>query len=230
MRPLTAPSPMVALLRHHLTLVRRSLGWTVTVLTGLSLLILHGASEVTAPTMLAALTLIWSFALGLLPGAAGLLDRTETFLVGLPVTRSQMVKARYLATLLGLSLGTFLPLGLGVLVHALAPTTFRAVPADVWGVAALMLLGGALLAFAFLPLAFRFGGPRGAAVFSAGLLILVSGLLAWKGLLGLSDLVLAVSTPLLDHAPRAWGTAAGALGLGVASASLATRSYLRREL
>lgn len=230
MHPLNPPSPLKALLRHHLTLVQRSLGWTVAVLTGLSLMSLHGASEVAAPTMIATLSLVWSFVLGILPGAAGLMDRTETFLVGLPATRSQMVQARYLATLIGLSLGVFLPLALGMLVHALAPATFWAVPGEVWGIAALMLLGEALLTFGFLPLAYHFGGPRGAAVFSAGLLVAVTGLLAWKGLLGVSDLVLEVSTPLLDHAPWAWGAGAGALALGMASLSLAIRAYRRRAL
>jgi ABC-type transport system involved in multi-copper enzyme maturation permease subunit len=130
-------------------------------------------------------------------------QRTELLWNSLPVSRAEVVMARYLTALIGMTIG----LALG---WALAQVAARPVPTGALGSATFTSLSAhalmfGLLAFSaavFLPLSFRFGAGRGLVLFSAvsvGTLIVVS---------LLAQLYLSAKgypSPLFD--PQAWRAA-----------------------
>ena len=167
--------------------------------------------------------------LGGLVAFQGLASDTEGFLLALPVSRAQVVRARYLTSLVAVALGLALPLGACAVAHLAAPARVPALGAETVALAGVLaLVLGAGLG-AFLPFVYRFGTPKGPIVFMA--------------LLGLTCLVLAPFTTaddvldafvrLLNRVveERAFGAAAAAavavfLGL---SLTYATWAYGRRE-
>lgn len=227
MRTLTAPAPMRALLAYHGRLTASSLRGSLPALGALTLLFLWGSGD---PLKASVLPLVGSCLLGLGVTFQGLMDRSETFLAGLPVTRAQVVQARYLASLAGLSFGAFLPLGFGLLLHLGLPGHFPVVPTEAWGVATLTLLAEALLLFAFLPLAFRHGGPKGAGLFSAGFVITLAAYLSWRGFQPAVEDLANLGGRILDLAPWTWGALILTLLLGLLSQALASKGYEKRGL
>jgi len=128
---------------------------------------------------------------------------TERLWASLPVTRGQIVAARYTTVLLGIATGLGSSWAAGR-AAAMLPITPEWDPAAVAnpGVLAAMAAILMLSAAVFLPLCFRFGAGRGVVIYlavSVGFLLLVS--VAGQVIL----LARGYSGPLLD--PEAWKTA-----------------------
>ncbi len=118
--------------------------------------------------------------LGGLVAFQGLASDSEGFLLALPVSRRQVVRARYLTSLAALALGLVLPLAACAAAHAAAPDAFPALGAETVAMTGLLGLGLATGLAAFLPFVYHFGSPKGPIVFMA--------------LLGLACLLLSVVT------------------------------------
>ena len=157
----------------------------------------------------------------------GLTFDVEAFLVSLPVTRSQLVRTKYLTSLLGLLAGLALTLAVAWLAHALAPGRAAApTPEDLRSVGMLALLD-AFAIFVFLPFVHHFEPSKGILAFSLTVILALSAGLAWKGLDG-TEAVFHFFQRALAQPPHALGIVAGVLAFGLASLGLSTWSYRRR--
>ncbi len=103
--------------------------------------------------------------LGGLVAFQGLASDMEGFLLALPVSRIQVVRARYLTSLAALALGLALPLAVAATAHALAPESVPAPGAEIVAMTGLLGLGLAAGLAAFLPFVYHFGSPKGPIVF-----------------------------------------------------------------
>lgn len=130
-------------------------------------------------------------------------QRTETLWASLPVSRRQIVFARYLTVLLGILLGLGLTWVVGQVVGrllaqgAVNPAPFAS-PTALAPVFVVLSLSSAL----YLPFYFRWGAGRGAVILSAvgvGLLLIITLLVQWQ--LGENGYY----SPMLQ--PGAWNTA-----------------------
>jgi hypothetical protein len=153
----------------------------------------------------------------------------EPYVCALPVSRSQIVAARYASALVTLLLALLLPLGFGLGARALGLNAMEGLPLEdaILGLAALGLILSALL-FLYLPFHFRFGGERGLGAFAgsgfAGLLLLFFAL-GGRSLLTHS---FEPSLEALERLPVRLGVLAAWLSLGGASLALSRASYQRR--
>jgi len=143
------------------------------------LVLLLGGAQIAAMSFLPLIYVIGVFIFSALLAFGSLAveenQRTELLWISLPVSRGQIVTARYLTTLVGAAVGL-------ALAWALSNTLTRLAPAAAEGPAGLLspsshvvLLGLLLLVAAvYLPLYFRFGASRGLLCFLA---IAVAGLI-----------------------------------------------------
>jgi len=164
-----------------------------------------------------------------LPVLQNLRDTVEPFICALPVSRRQIVLARYLSASTGmmLSFGFFFLLG-WVGHGAGLRWASDILPGDLlagMGLQALLLSAGLFL---YLPFHFRFGGDLGLGLFTGtllGCLIVLFAICGWQGLL---DRTLLLLTRMLEE--RAFASSVlGAWGLlGVASLGLSLLAYPRR--
>jgi len=160
----------------------------------------------------------------------GLTLPVEGFLLSLPVSRPQVVRAKYATSLAGLAAGLALPLVTGWSAHLVAPARVPALASEAVG---LVALGGVFLAlgiFLLLPFIYRLGPSKGLMAFTLTLIVLPAGALAWKGTNGCMDVLEAFGMRWLAHRPFALTVCAGLLLLGLASLSLSIRSYRRRAI
>lgn len=157
----------------------------------------------------------------------GLTLDVEGFLLALPVTRTQVVRNKYLTSLLGLMAGVALPMATAWTAHALAPGHLPAPTPEVMGFVGLWALSLALGIFLFLPFIHHFGPSKGFLHFSLTAILVPAAGLAWKGLDG-AEKVITFVKGLPDHGPLALAITVGVLILGLASLTLSTRSYARR--
>jgi ABC-2 type transport system permease protein len=154
-------------------------------------------------------TLLFTAILGF--GSIGLEEKqgTEPLWCSLPVTRRDVVLARYLSTVLGLLVGLAMSLLIGRSLSGIAflaggPNSAPAFGLEVYAALSVLLI---LFAAAFLPCYFRYGAGKGLVVFSA----LAAGALIVISLLAQVALFLAgYSGPLPDA--ESWRNAAAAIG------------------
>jgi hypothetical protein len=144
-------------------------------------------------------------------GPIGLEDHqnTECLWCSLPITRREVVLARYLSTGLGLLLGLALSWLIG---RVAAPQVVVGAGRDAAPSPGLLAYAGlavllAFLAAAFLPCYFRFGAGRGLVVFSA---IGVGALIVTPLVLQLTLFLAGYTNPLLD--PELWRRGAEKIG------------------
>lgn len=153
----------------------------------------------------------------------------EAFLGALPVSRGQIVNARYLASLGTAALGLGLSSGLAAIFRNLG------IPGMPVGLASGHLMGIAFLAalvaggiFLLLPFFFRFGGERGLGLWFAAMATIPAGLLIffpWPELLEkLPDLLERLTQGGRPLALALLGTSA----LGIASWRISLHAYRRR--
>lgn len=159
----------------------------------------------------------------------GLTFDVEAFLAALPVSRAQLVRARYLTSLLGLLAGVALPLVVAGLAHALAPGRVAApTPMELRSVGMLAMLD-LLGLYVFLPFIHAFEASKGILAFSAALILALAGGLAWKGLDGAAALFHFFQRALAQPMD-VLALLAGLLAFGLASMSLSSWAYARRAL
>jgi hypothetical protein len=173
----------------------------------------------------------------------------DHFVAGLPVTRAAIVSARYASAVGGVAVGAVLFVLYGHATMAVASgrvaERWQASPswATVDGVSAFLFVGYVVVT-AFLPFFFRWGLPRGAAIFTAAAAVVLSAgtMLARDAARASGGAVEAASA---SQAVRGWlvGLSTsfgpwlagvvlllGAAALGAASVWLSIRFYERREL
>lgn len=153
----------------------------------------------------------------------------EPYVCALPVSRGQIVAARYGSALAALLIALLLPLGLGLAARSLGLNAMEGLPLPdaLLGLAALGLILSAVL-FLYLPFHFRFGGERGLGAFAASGL---AGLLILFVALGGRRLLAHPFGPTLEaleRLPVRLGILAAWFGLGVPSLALSWASYRRR--
>lgn len=154
----------------------------------------------------------------------------DDWLCALPVSRTQIVLARYTSTVLAILAGLLVPLLITLLTNALALKSLPRVPMHDYLIG-LVLVGGGLLAFSlfFLPLYFRFGADKGLGILGAAL---VSGgaFLFWRwGYEGCMQRFIDLLTRLMDEGTfRGWVMVSLALMAGL-SILLSLRGYAPRQ-
>jgi hypothetical protein len=156
-------------------------------------------------------------------------DSVEPFLCALPVSRRQIVLARYLSALgvLALSLGCFFLLGwlgqrAGFLWARELPVGDLALGL---GLHALTLGAGLFL---YLPFHFRFGGDLGLGLFTVTLMACLLSLIALCGWQGLLDRALALLARVLEDRAFTRGLLIAWALLGGASLALSLVAYPRK--
>ncbi len=158
----------------------------------------------------------------------GLTLPVEGFLLALPISRTQVVRAKYLTSLMGLVIGLVLPLATAWSAHLVAPARIPAAGPTALGIVA---LGGTFMSlgiFLCLPLVYRFGPSKGLMTFTVLAILLPAGGLIWKGANGCMDLLESLGNRWLNEPFFALGILVAVLLLGVGSLHLSERSYRRR--
>jgi ABC-type transport system involved in multi-copper enzyme maturation permease subunit len=158
----------------------------------------------------------------------GLLLPVEDFMLSLPVSRAQVVRAKYLSSLLALAAGLALPLGTASLAHALVPGHVHALGREALGIGALAALYLAFGIFLFLPFIYRFGPARGFTAFTLTLFGIAAICLAWKGREACMRAIVEFSGHILDDRRFALAALAGVIAFGLASLHYATWTYRRK--
>ena len=156
----------------------------------------------------------------------GLTLDVDGFLLALPVTRAQVVRAKYLTCLFGLLVGVALPLGTAWIAHFLLPNRLPPPNPEALrgvGLATLIYASGIFL---FLPFIHHFGPSKGFLFFALTVLLLPSVGLAWKGLDG-AEAMLTFLLRVIAQPTLALGLGVGVLAFGLASLSLSAWSYGR---
>jgi hypothetical protein len=160
----------------------------------------------------------------------GLTLPVEGFLLALPISRTQVVQAKYATSLMGLAVGLALPLATPWIAHSLAPAWVPPASPTALGIVALGTVFIALGIFLCLPLVYRFGPSKGLMSFTALTILLPAGALAWKGVNGCMDLLEAFGNRWLDQSLFALTVLVTVLLLGLGSLRISVEAYQRRSL
>ena len=217
---------MLPLIRMTWTVNRRMLAW-LSPLYGLYLYLIVAAAADGDPARMLGIASSSAWLLMAIVVFQGLGAPTEAFVLALPVTRSQVVRATYATGLAALALGLLVPILACCAAHALTghvPLPGR----EVLAILGLETLAYASVLFCFLPFAYRFGLSRGLAGFTGCLIVLAAVALALKGWTGVRAGLLALAGRALDQPPFALALAAGVVTLGLLSLGVAIRSYRPR--
>jgi hypothetical protein len=160
----------------------------------------------------------------------GLLLPVEDFILSLPVSRSQVVRAKYLACLLGLAAGLALPLLTAWIAHLVAPSRIPALSPDVLGIGGLAALHLALGIFLFLPFIYQFGPTRGISLFALSLVALLAGCVAWKGPEACTKILVDYGDRMLESWTFALAIGAGVAAFGLASLAFSIWTYQNKPV
>jgi len=160
----------------------------------------------------------------------GLTLPMEGFLLALPISRSQVVKAKYATSLMGLAVGLALPLATAWIAHSVAPAWVPPASPTAMGIVALGAIFIALGIFLCLPLVYRFGPSKGLTSFTALTILLPAGALIGKGVNGCMDLLEAFGNRWLDQPLFALAVLVAVLLLGLGSLRISVEAYQRRSL
>ena len=130
----------------------------------------------------------------------------DDWLCALPVSRAQIVLARYASTALAILVGLLIPLLLTLLTNAMALKSLPRVPMHDYlvglGIDAAVLL---VFGWLFLPLYFRFGADKGLGILGA-VIVSIAGWLFWRwGYEGCMQRFMDLLTRLMDDGVfRGW--------------------------
>ena len=158
----------------------------------------------------------------------GLTFDVEAFMVSLPVTRAQLVRAKYLTSFLGLLAGLVLPLVVAGLVHVLLPGRAAGPTPVELRSAGMLAIFDAFGIFVFLPFIHAFEPSMGILAFILTEILTEGGVLAWKGVDGVGA-VFHFFQRALAQPQQVLAILASLLLLGLASLSLSTWAYARRS-
>jgi hypothetical protein len=160
----------------------------------------------------------------------GLLLPVEEFILSLPVSRSQVVRVKYLSCLLGLTAGLALPLLTAWIAHLMAPSRIPALSHDVLGIGGLAALHLALGIFLFLPFVYQFGPTRGISLFALSLVAFLTGCLAWKGPEACTKALVDYGDRMLESSPFTLAIGAGVTAFGLASLAFSIWTYRNKPV
>lgn len=160
----------------------------------------------------------------------GLTLPVEGFLLALPISRAQVVKAKYATSLMGLAVGLALPLATAWIAHRVAPAWVPPASPTAMGIVALGAIFIALGIFLCLPLVYCLGPSKGLMSFTALTILLPAGALIWKGVNNGMDLLEAFGNRWLDQPLFALAVLVAVLILGIGSLRLSVEAYQRRPL
>lgn len=160
----------------------------------------------------------------------GLTLPVEGFLLALPISRTQVVKAKYATSLMGLAVGLALPLATAWIAHSVAPAWVPPASPTALGIVALGSVFIALGIFLCLPLVYRFGPSKGLMSFTVLTILLPAGALIWKGVNSCMDLLEAFGNRWLDQPLFALAVLVAVLLLGIGSLRFSVEAYQRRPL
>ena len=215
---------MLALIRMDWTLNRRILlQMTPWFLLQSLLAFAHGLRGLLGASFMAAAVLM------LIPVFQNLRNTVEPFLCALPVSRAQIVVARYLSVLAVLTLVSLAYLALGWAGHGIGYGWARDMVFQ--DLATGLALQGLLLAtglFLYLPFHFRFGGDLAVSLFACSLVVGVGLLLLAFGWRGVMDHGLTLLARFLDGGATRMGGIGACLGLGAVSLGISVPAYQRR--
>lgn len=180
------------------------------------------------PIVMAMVLVVFAILLTVIVTLQGLLLPVEEFILSLPVSRSQVVRAKYLSSLIGLAAGVTLPLLTAWAAHRLAPGRVPAMGLEMAGLAGLCVLYLASGICLFLPFVYRFGPARGITFFSLSLAACFAAGIAWKGRWGCIMALVDFSGRILNNRTFALATAAAVVALGLASLLFSIRTYQQK--
>lgn len=160
----------------------------------------------------------------------GLTFPVDGFLLSLPVSRAQVVRAKYATSLVALVGGLALAFGASWLAQVVAPAQFPAVPAMVLARAAMGALVLMTGLFCFLPSVFVLGPMKGLLGFTVVLILVPTVGLIWKGAAECLELLIGFGHRVLTQPLLALGLVTGVLLLGLASLWISVAGYQRRAL
>lgn len=180
------------------------------------------------PIQMAGVLVVFSALLTVIVTLQGLLLPVEEFILSLPISRSQVVRAKYLSSLLGLAVGLALPLLTAWTAHRVAPDRVGALSPEVLGLGGLTGLALAFGIFLFLPFVYRFGPARGLTFFSLSLVLCIAGGIAWKGRWGFFEPLLKFSGRVLENGVFALTVGAGVALFGIGSMFFSIWTYRRK--
>ncbi len=158
----------------------------------------------------------------------GLLLPVEDFILSLPVSRAEVVRVKYLSSLLGLFAGLALPLLAAWIAHVVAPARIPAISAEITGIAALAALYLAFGIFLFLPFVYRFGPARGLTFFSLTLVFSLAIAVARKGRTACIQALLDFSSHFLQSQTFAMEATICVVLFGIASLLFSTWAYQQK--
>lgn len=177
------------------------------------------------PLQMAAVLIGFAILLTTIVTLQGLLLPVEDFLLSLPVSRAQLVRAKYLSSLLGLGAGLALPLLVASLAHGVVPSRVPAISTEVLGIGGLAALHLAFGIFFFLPFVYQFGPAKGLTFFAMTLVLFLACAVAWKGRWACTKAMVDFSNHILEGGPFAWGATVGVLVVGLASLGVSLWAY-----
>jgi hypothetical protein len=158
----------------------------------------------------------------------GFFQPVEEFILSLPVSRSQVVRAKYLSSLLGLFTGLALPLLTISLAHLLFPASvpvFSHRALEIGGLIAIYLI---FVIFFFLPFIYQFGPEKGSICFCITLVLLIVVCLTWKGLDGYTQIFRDFNSGFLEYGTFTFSIIAGVLVFGVFSVLFSIWIYRKK--
>lgn len=217
---------MLPLLRMTWALNRRLLFWSSPLLAFYLCMLVYAQSGAGGPPYIIAFNIITSV-VTLIITFQGLTLELDGFLLSLPVTRAQVVRTKYLTSLLGLAAGVAIPMSVSWMAHLLVPGRVPAPGPEALGMMRMTTLNFAFYIFLFLPFIHHFGPQKGFLLFSLTVILAPSAGLAWWGLDGAATLRAFFKRGFAEP----WLALQIALGVGVMgllSLTLSTWSYRRR--
>jgi hypothetical protein len=181
-----------------------------------------------APLAMAARLVAFPTILTIIITLQGLFLPVEEFILSLPVSRSQIVLAKYLSSLLGLVVGLMLPLLTVWLGHLLAPVYVPVFSREALGIQGLAVIYLAFGSSLFLPCIYQFGPEKGSTFFSMTFALFVAGCLAWKGIDTCIQSFMDFSRHIMESRIFALAVIAGVLAFGLISLSFSIWTYRQK--
>ena len=194
----------------------------------LYLIMLVAAQREGDPLQMAVILMVFATLLTVIVTLQGLLLPVEEFILSLPVSRAQVVGAKYLSSLLGMAAGLALPLLTGFLAHALVPSQVHAFSREALGIAGLAAIGLTFGICLFLPFIYQFGPARGFTAFAITLVLVVATAVTWKGRWGCTKALLDFGNQILESRSFALGVIAGLLVFGLGSLAFSIWTYRQK--
>ena len=144
------------------------------------------------------------------------------------MSRSEIVRAKYLISVLGLITGFVLPLLTVWLAHLLYPVYAPDLSHEVFGIGGMAAIYLAIGIFLFLPFVYQFGADKGPTIFSISMVVLIMGCFVWKGIMTCSKFLMDFNANIMEGGTFVYLVGAGLLVLGFVSLSFSIWTYRKK--